>query len=107
MTTITPANLFILGEFEGAFGSPVSTNQTWNDRLAGTAFVGADPMEGTVIALTLDGPTVVGVTSINVDGTWEITGIAEPFATTELIILGVPRDVDTNIAIASRVKPVA
>ena len=63
-------------------------------------------MVGYVVAICLDGPVTVGTTEINTDGTWEITGIAEPYADKELIVLGIPRDADTNVAIASRVKPV-
>jgi hypothetical protein len=104
--SVIPDSLLVLGEYGGTFGSPVSITRAWNDRLAGTAFVEADPMVGYVIALCLDGPVTVGITEIEADGSWEITGIAEPYAGKELVILGIPRDTSTSFAIASRIKPV-
>lgn len=83
-----------------------SVNPSWHHRLAGTAYVETLPMQGFVIAMSLDGPTIVGATEINPDGSWEITGIAQKYDTKELIVLGISRDANDNYAIVSRVKTV-
>lgn len=106
MANLTASSLFVLGNFDETFGDPVSITNSWADRLAGTAFVGGTAMEGFVIALSMDGPTLVGVSDIAIDGTWEITNIAEQYATKKLVVLGLPFDETVNVAIASRVLPV-
>lgn len=107
MATINPDNIFILNAPLAEY-SPVEIviTRPWRSRLAGTAFVEANPMDGYVIAIHLDGPTVVGTSRINEDGTWEITNIAERYSDRELIVLGISRATGSSYAIASRVKPV-
>ncbi len=90
----------------GAYGSPVALTYPWPNRLAGSAYVEAVPMDGFVIAIALDGPTTVGVGGINPDGSWEIIGIAEKYSTTKLVVLGMPRNQTLNYALASHVLPV-
>lgn len=90
----------------GTYGSPVSIDFPWPNRLAGSAFVEAVPMTGYVMAIALDGPVIAGVGAINTDGSWEIRGIAEKFSTTKLLVLGMPRNQSLNYAIASHVLPV-
>lgn len=105
MATITAANLFVYGD-QTISTTPVTPTRPWNDRLAGTAFVESTPMEGFVIALSLQGPTVVGVANIAVDGTWEIQNIGQQYDGEELVVLGISRDSNNNYAVASRVKTV-
>lgn len=106
MTTIIADNAFVLTGDTVGLGSPVSIVNSWADRLAGTAFIEATPMTGFVVALSLDGPELVGLSQIAEDGTWEITGIAQRYASKELFVLGVSRDTATSYAIASRVYTV-
>lgn len=105
MANIVADNLFNLS---GAttLGSPVTITLGWNDRLAGTAFVESDPMDGFVIALSLNGPTIVGSSVIDAEGNWEITGIASRHDGESLIVIGVPRNASYNLAMASRITTV-
>jgi len=106
MTTITPSSLFVLGDFNGTLGDPVVVTRSWKDRLAGTAFVGPDPMEGFVAAIGMDGPVVVGVADIAADGTWEITDIPERYDGVDLLVIGIPRTSSESYATASRIRTV-
>ena len=106
MADLALSSLFILGDVSIDFGDPVTVTNAWADRLAGTAFVEADPMTGVVIAISMEGPVVVGSCDIDAEGNWEIINIAERYADKELIVLGIPRDLTASVAIASRVKPV-
>lgn len=105
MATITPNNIYFYGTVTPTVGSGTVEN-AWADRLAGTAFVDADPMVGIVVAISLSGPYIVGNSSIDENGAWEITNIPQRFAGTDLIVLGVPNDTTKSIAIASRVQTV-
>ena len=78
----------------------------WPHRLAGHAFVETQPMEGFVVVMSLDGPTIVGSCEVEPDGTWEIKGISSKYQDTELIVLGISRTSTDNYAIVSRVKTV-
>lgn len=105
MATISAANLFVFGD-QSVSTTPITPVRAWKDRLAGTAFVESDVMEGFVLAMSLQGPTVVGVANIEVDGSWEITNIGQQYENAELVVLGISRNSNNNYAVASRVKPV-
>jgi len=106
MAIITPDNIFFMRGGDAIVTSSVAMTWPWPARLAGSAFIDATPMVGTVLAITLDGPTVVGSAEIRGDGTWEIRGIAERFSQAELLVIGIPRGGNTNFAVSSRVRPV-
>lgn len=78
----------------------------WRHRLAGHAFVETQPMSGFVVAMALDGPTIIGTCEVEPDGSWEIKGISSKYQDTEIIVLGISRTASDNYAIVSRVKTV-
>jgi hypothetical protein len=106
MANIAANNVFIFGD-QTISTTPVTPTKDWKDRLAGTAFVESSPMEGFVLAISLRGPTVVGISNIDAgDGSWEITNIGQQYDGEDLIVLGISRDTNNNYAVASRVKTV-
>jgi len=105
MADVAVSNVFAYREIAPTtFSGTVSPS--WHHRLAGTAYVETLPMQGFVLAMSLDGPTIVGASEINPDGSWEITGVAQKYDGKELIILGISRTSTDNYAIVSRVKTV-
>lgn len=107
MTTITPDSLFFLQAYNGTFGDPVTVTPSWKHRLAGTAFIEADPMDGVVMAIDMNGPTIVGCSEVNQStGAFEITDIPQKYEDRELLVIGYPRTATNSVAISSRVKPV-
>jgi len=108
MAVVTVPSIYIFDTFltTGVVPVPGGVVYNWKHRLAGTAYVEANPMVGTVLAL-LPGPyTVLGLTTVNPDGTWEITGISREYEGKELLVLGIPNDPTVNYATASRIKTV-
>lgn len=106
MATITASNIFVMNS-RVINTAAVDIINPWNDRLAGTAFVESAIMDGFVLAMSLQGPTIVGMANINQsDGTWEIKNIAQKYDGQELVVLGISRSSNNNYAVASRVKTV-
>jgi hypothetical protein len=105
MATIVADNIFNINGQE-LTGTPAQITGLWKDRVSGTAFVESSPMEGFVIALSLAGPVVLGVSTIDESGNWEIVGIPQAYENTEILVLGVPKASGVNYAIASRVNTV-
>jgi len=106
MAVIIPDNTFFMRGGDAVVSFSVTMTWPWRSRLAGTAFVDATPMAGTVVALSLEGPTIVGSADIRSDGAWEIRGIAERFSQAELLVIGIPRGGNASFAVSSRVRPV-